>query len=308
MYDELEIKFIRKDGIRTFFSFKNNDNETEVDFIKLSKVFCLFTVCVFQTDSEYRNIVYKKNNQYYCETVDDLCKYYYNNDLGQIKECETIVENATFFSYDEFDSIIGHVHYNDSFSCEIKKPSAIFESESESESDSETETESESKSKRVKPGIHMTFDSSNYVAEAMVQDESDKYFWHFSKWKCILVDEIYDVSRELEEDMGNYGQYISSKTETFIKGFSEERYSIFDFDTFEISATEVLDSMRYDCTFTPINGIHHAASMMAQSCTVKYTITDIELKSINEVNIYFKLNTEKTHYNVITIYHGIDVL
>ena len=63
MYDELEIKFIRKDGIRTFFSFKNNDNETEVDFEKLSKVFCLFTVCVFQTDSEYRNIVYKKNNQ-----------------------------------------------------------------------------------------------------------------------------------------------------------------------------------------------------------------------------------------------------
>jgi hypothetical protein len=333
MYDELEIKLMRKDGIRTFFSFKNN--ETAIDFEKLSKVFCLFTVCIFQTDSEYRHIVYKKNNTYYCETIDDLCKHYYNNELG--KECETIVDNASFFSYDEFDSIIGHVHYNDTFSCEIEEPSTIYdiwESESETESESELETESESKSesdsesesnsesetkselkfesksknKRVRPGIHITFDSSNYVAEAMVQDRSDKEFWHLEKSKCVLVDQIYNVSRELEEDMGNYGQYICSETETLIDGFSEERYSIFNFDTFEITSTEVLDSMRYDCTFTPIPGTHHAASMMAQSCTVKYTLTDIELKLINEVNVYFKLNTDKTHYDVVTIYYGIDVL
>lgn len=85
------------------------------------------------------------------------------------------------------------------------------------------------------------------------------------------------------------------------------RHSIFDFDKFDINIKSKSDDPKiYVCKFTPINGVHHAASMFASSCTIDMIETSVESCLIQEVTIEFAQNVDE--YDVVTTYFAVDVL
>ncbi len=170
----------------------------------------------------------------------------------------------------------------------------------------------------TKPGLKLKITQTNFTCQAIMDcyneededNEEDYYiFWDFSINTTIVADNVYNISNEQFETMGNFGSFIDSEFPEIEKdSLYSERHSIFDFDEFDISVKLESNEQykQYICRFTPINSIHHAAAMFGKSCTIDYTFTDIESFLINEVTIKFV--SKDNDYDVVTTYFGVDVL
>lgn len=368
-YDSFGIKFLRKHGVHTHFEVAKN-SITDDNMVDLAKILCLFTVGLFETDSVERKIVYKKDNVYYCDTVDNLCKLFFAKNLCGNKIC--LKKGCQFFGYNDKKEIVGY----EKFSDELKNVKQLLgmryssqrcptvEAQNENlriddkgdivlvnndDSDEEyyiytndsgkrtiiymntygddgefhsetltpdhkywnhkdtdgSDSESDHENDTTKPAVmKLKIQKDMYTGHGQ-QSSGDDEFWDFYIDSKVEVDKVYDVSKDIKETAGNWGSCISNSKK--VATSLEERYSIFDFDKFDISAkADESTPNQYICSFTPINGVHHAASMWARSCTVDFTTTDVKIELVNSVTVKFVPHDDK--YDVITTYYGIDVL
>ena len=82
---------------------------------------------------------------------------------------------------------------------------------------------------------------------------------------------------------------------------------MFDFDKFQINI-EKIDNMKYSCTFTPIKGLNHAASMLAEKCTIEYDLDIMYIDLVNKVDIFLIDYIDDDIIQIRTVYYGIDCL
>lgn len=300
IYNGFGIEFIKKDGIYTHFKLNNNNN-TNLNMENIAKVFCLFTIGVFSTDSVERKLIYKKSGNFFCDSIDNLCELYFTNSNSK---CENIdlPDNTNFVEYSDGIFSLNKFANTKITNCVYNARAKFISNNGDNNMPNDCITT---------PGTKLKIKKNIYTSRAEIEADHDDNdddalsFYDFDINNSRIVDNVYDISDNANETMGNYGSYlIGSKNLKEIK--YEERYSIFDFDNFNINVKNV-STNEYICNFTPINGVNHAASMFAQSCTVDYTdINADSLFVINNVSIKFVNNG--SYYDVVTTYFGIDVL
>jgi hypothetical protein len=320
LYDNFGIEFIQKDGVNTHFKINKNDSVDD-NIEDVMKILCLFTVGLFETDSIERQIIYKRDKKFYRDTVDNMCMDFFT-------KCDTVdnqielPETSKFFMLDGEDE--ESVECFDEFNSELKNVNFVEDYESGESDDTD---ESGSGLYNLPRGENKKYFQKkvNSCPVSKIKIKKDKYtscakgsaddirFWNFSMDNSVEVDKVYDVLDDAEEVAGNWGAFLEhknskEKNSTKKEIIFEERFSIFDFDKFDIivNSDKKQKDPKYTCSFTPIKGIHHAASMIAQSCTVDYTMTDVTIELVNSVSI--ELTPKENKYEVITTYYGIDVL
>ena len=210
MYEELGIQFVKKDGVKTHFKVAQ---KTE----RVAKLLSLFTIGVFETDSVERRIVYKQNGQFFCSTVDDLCKSYFEKESPSPEDRVLLPEGSTFYSTGKNGQVKGfagcieglHNVQPIEYSWELY-PGRYYPDDDEEDHDKEEMRKHDEETQPII--IHIVFEETKYTAKNANYDRhgrsDDCCFYDFEERKCMTVDRIYDESEEIHEDMGNYGSIV----------------------------------------------------------------------------------------------------
>lgn len=340
IYERFGIEFIEKDGVDTRFKINNND-VTNDNIEDVAKVLCLFTIGLFETDSVERRIVYKRNGKFYCDTVDNVCEEFFTNtniidnqiDLPNESRYFGLDDDEKMVGFKEFDSKTKNVQVSNDVNI-LKHDYKNREDSSESDPDSEDDYDHMNMYRfrkenfrdainkypvtklKIKKDMFTDRAEGGYSSDQNFEDDDDGdngEFYDFVTDKSVQVDRLYNVQNDLDEVPGNWGDTLGDRYKKFsrknIGMIFEERFPIFDFDKFGIEVNRESESetlKKFTCSFTPINGVHHAASMFARTCTVDFTMTDVTIGLVNSVAVTMIPNGNK--YDVTATYYGVDVL
>lgn len=300
IYDQFDIKFIDRDGLYTNFTI--NDNDIVKDNLDdVLKILCMYTVGLFETDSINRQITFKHNGEYKTETIDYLCRLYYekitqelnnaNNDEDYEYEYEYVDENNKLLM-----SIHQHdIHYNSRICANHGKSKYIGKYKIKHEniiSNAEIEYDD----------LYADYDSDNNDDIDDINDKIPLYGRNYTVYANVLKIN----SSETKELPGNWGSRILD--DIYNETTFEDRYIMLDLNKFNIDIKDISDKKTYfRCKFTNTNQIQHAASMFGKKCTVEYTFSSIEhVDYINEIDLELTYNNDKIH--VKTTYFNVDCL
>ena len=296
IFDQFGLTFLGREGIKTYFRI-NANQDVYIEIIV--KLLCFYTAALFETDSINRRIFYKIDGDILYEKFDNILpklfkEFMFNDDeITPKSKISPKVENY-------IDNKIIIPNNLDTLTILENLPKDIVNMifdyvcpKDEEYQDQHIYKQIYNKQNGIKkykdtPVIKYKLKHSLCQGEAMVAGEDEDEF----------------PTLKILKELGEYKEVACSsfsvnKTTRVIKcTTTEEKYVCFDFDTFKIDAQciSLSDSetgWKYQCTFSKINHIHHAASMWARNCLVEFMDTQItQIKLVNSMDIILEKDNE----------------
>ena len=318
LFNRFGIKFVSRNDIKTNFTVTRNDSVID-NLEDVMKILCFYTISLLETSTADQIIHYKKDGAIKQTHILDACYDVFIKCLIWKEEQD---KQRELTKQKELEKLAKQKEYEED---EAEEEDEEEEEEEESEKSEESDKINTfykfsdcikkhyypkfndlHKLKKEHPVIRYKMKHESFVGNGY-SDKNESVTSFTEMWS-------FDYDRKIncktsdhgrgEETVGNYGSYVEDLKLVKSEG-EENKWSMFDLDKFQIISNKINDNHFY-CTFTPINKLHHAASMWARPCTVETNLDTIYVDLVTRVDLYLTYTDDEII--VRTEYFGIDVL